>query len=364
MLQSGQNWDLFGYDVRQVFRHWRAAWREFLWGYDSPVKARLDEVLRVSTEQGVEYYHAGQRVASPEQALASGSSQVTQSCEAVLLPDAMVLSRQLKMPLAVESDLDMAMTLEVAANSPFPANDTGSGWRVISRDNNNITVQLAIVSLSATMAYLGQQYDSHDPKEREVWAGDANTVIVLSGFGEQKRLSRYNKRLIKVASTLGYCAVLLVVLFGAAAGVKYMQLEQLRSSSAEIQALASQAIQNRSDIVKANETIAAVNELMAQRPSPHYELARLSKLLGDDASLLQLSVHGTAMDVRGVADDAAVVVQQLTEEPAYAQVTAPQAITKYFNTGQEQFFLNILLAGASPLASQTPDENSSGAPRG
>jgi hypothetical protein len=52
------------------------------------------------------------------------------------------------------------------------------------------------------------------------------------------------------------------------------------------------------------------------------------------------------LNIRGVANDASVVVQQLTDQSAYTQVTSPQAITKYFNTGQEQFSLNIELAGS------------------
>jgi len=339
MLQSGQNWDLFGYDVRQLLRHWRSAWREFLWGYDSPVKARLDEVLRVHTERGIEYFHAGQRITP-----ASTSGEPGVECEAVLLPDARVLVRTLEMPLAVESDLDLVMALEVTANSPFPDNDTGSGWRLVSRGEKSLKVQLAIVSLSSAMSYMGREYDCHDPDAYEVWAHVDEAVIVLSGFGEQNRLRRYNKRLIRVASTVAYCGVLLVVIFGAAAGMKYLQLEKLRSLSSDVQARASEAIKMRTNIVVANETIAAVNALMAQRPNPHFELARLSHLLGDDASLLQLSVRGNAMDIRGVANDAAIVVQQLTRQPAYASVTAPQAITKYFSTGQEQFFLNIVLS--------------------
>ena len=340
MLQAGQNWDLFGYDVRQLLKHWRAAWREFLWGYDSPVKARLDEGLRVYSGDDLSYFHAGRRI---EEGATHREAHGEKDCEAVILPDSLVLGRMLVMPVAVENDLDLAMGLEVTANSPFPEADTGYGWTLVDRDDKNLRVQLAIVSLSSTMSYLGQQYNSHDAQAREVWAELGGRVIVLSGFGERKRLARYNKRLVKVASTIAYCALLLVVISATAAGMKYLELKQLRSLSTELRAQASGVIRMRSAIVNANETITAVNQLLAQRPSPHFEMARLSALLDDDASILQFSIQGTALDVRGVADDAAVVVQQLTDEPAYARVTAPQAITKYFNTGQEQFFLNIEL---------------------
>ena len=349
MAQAGQNWDLFGYDVRQLFKHWRSAWREFLWGYDSPVIARLDEAVKVHGEQGESYFHAGQCRTMPAD---NGGSEL--EVEAVLLPDSLVLSRVLQLPLAAESDLDMVMALEVTANSPFPDSDTGFGWKLSSRDEKSLHIQLAIVSLSSTMSYLGQQYDCHDAHSREVWAEAGNSMIVLSGFGEKKRLQRYNKRLVRVASTLAYCAALLVIIFGTAAGMKYLELQQMRSLSAEVKSQASNALQMRSAIVSANETITAVNALVLQRPNPHFEMVRLSEMLGDDVSLIQFTMQGKGLDIRGIADDAAVIVQQLTDEPAYASVTAPQAITKYFNTAQEQFFLNIELAGENSAGGEPP----------
>lgn len=338
MLQTGQNWDLFGYDVRQLYRQWRSAWREFLWGYDSPIKARLDEMLKVYSERGEEYFHAGKRV----ERLASA---VEPQCEAVLLPESLVLTKTLVMPVAVESDLALAMTYEVTANSPFPASDTGAGWKLVSRDDTQLRIQLVIVSLSSTMSYLGQQYDCHDAQAREVWADVDDSLIALSGFGEKKRHQRYKKRLLRVTASIAYCALVFVLILGTAAGAKYLELQQLRSLSDEITEQASDAIRMRTRILAANETIIAVNQMMSQLPNPHFEMARLSGLLGDGAYLVQFSMQGTNLAIRGVADDAAVVVQQLTDEPAYARVTAPQAITKYLNTGQEQFFLNIELAG-------------------
>ena len=338
MLQTGQNWDLFGYDVRQLLRQWRSAWREFLWGYDSPVKARLDEVLKVYSEQGEQYFHAGKRVGQ----LASSAEAL---CEAVLLPESLVLAKMLVMPVAVEGDLDLAMAIEVTANSPFPQSDTGAGWKLVSRDDTHIQIQLVIVSLSSTMSYLGQQYDCHDAQAREVWAEVGDSLIALSGFGEKKRHHRYNNRLARVAATIGYCVLVFVLILGAAAGSKYLELQQVQSLSSEIKEQAGAAIRMRNRILSANETIVAVNQMVSQLPSPHFEMARLSGLLGDDAYLVQFSMQGTKLAIRGVADDAAVVVQKLTDESAYARVTAPQAITNYLNTGKEQFFLNVELAG-------------------
>ena len=336
MLQNTQQWDLFGFDVRQLRKVWRSAWREFLWGYDSPVKARLDEVVTVHSENGVTFYHAGEQV-----------TESNAECEAILLPDPLVLAKTVQMPLAVESDLDMAMSMEVRANSPFPEDDTGYGWKIVARSGSHLQIQLAIVSLSSAMSYLGRQYDCHDVRAKEVWVKIGAAVIVLNGFGEKKRLTRYNKRLVRVASLLGCSLVLLTLIFGLAASVKYLELKQYQEMSANIGRQAKKASRMRVSLVTANETISVVNAYVAEHPNPRQVLAKLTSLLGDDASLVNFSLKGRQLKFLGRAKNAAAVIQQLTNEPSFAAVTAPTAITKV--RAVEQFSLNIELVGDFPL---------------
>jgi general secretion pathway protein L len=333
MSVQGQNWELFGYDMRRIGGHWQAAWRDFLWGYDSPVKARLDEVVRLESEQGVGYFHAGSPV-----------SMSDAECDAYLLPDEVVLTRTLKLPVAAEADINAVMAFEVSANSPFPESDTGYGWKIDQRGEEFLQVQLAIVSLSATMAYLGKTYDCHDAQAREVWAKIGDSVVVLGGFGEQKRLGRYNRRLVRVATALGVSVLLLVLISALAAGFKYLEWDKLQALSAEVQVAAEKPSRMRTALLSANETIAGANVVNSQYPGPHHALAQLTDLLGDDVSLEFLSMTGRQIKVRGLAKNAAAVIQQLTEESSYASVKSPQAITKQGTGGMERFFLDITLA--------------------
>ena len=124
MLDSGQNWELFGYDMRNLGRHWLAAWR----GETARVLDLRDGEERLT-------YHAGKPVAGAETA-----------CQAVLLPDDLVLSRRLDVPAAAEADLEQVIALEVTASSPFSPDDTSRGWCVVDRDEARLQVLLAIAS--------------------------------------------------------------------------------------------------------------------------------------------------------------------------------------------------------------------------
>ena len=330
MLDKGQNWELFGYDMRHVGRYWTAAWRDMLWAHDSPVRKRLDEVVALDTGDGSTCYQAG----------AVCARQADAACAAILLPDDQVLCKQIAVPVQAESELDSMLELEVRASSPFSAADTCWGWAVLGRDESGIRVALAIVSASATMAFLGRKYDVHDSRAREVWAEVAGTMVVLRGFGEGLREQRYRRRLLQCAGLLGVIAALLLAMAGAAALFKGAELQRMEEMLAATTREAAGASQLKTLLAVANETIAAANEVVVRYPNPHTELARLTKLLGDETYVSSFSMAGPDIRLRGRAADAALVMQQLTDEPGYVEVQAPQAFSRVAD-GQEQFSLNI-----------------------
>lgn len=334
MLESGQSWELFGYDTRNLGRHLTAAFRDFVWSYDSPLRERFDEVVCLRDGEAESYFHAGKAcVPAPS------------VCDAVLLPDDLALARQLRLPLAAEAELEAAIDLEASASSPFSASDTGVGWQVVSRDEHFLYVQLVIVSLSAAMTYISQHYGSHDAQAQEVWAAAGDRLVVVRGFGETQREKLYRKRLVRVVSMIGIAALLLLVIVVAGAGIKKWELGRLSALEEATRQESAEAMRLRTVLGEANETIGAVNEVAVQYPNPHLELARLTALLEDSAYIERLAIDGSEMDLRGKAVNAAQVMELLTEQDFYSVVTAGSPIRKLPNTDREQFHLKIQRAG-------------------
>jgi hypothetical protein len=337
MSDNVQHWELFGYDIRQVGGYWRAAWREFLWGAHSPVMERLDEPVRVHGSDAGQFFFAGKPI--PD----AGAREV--NCEAVILLEEHVLQKTLSLPAAAEADLDAVMALEIAAHNPFPHGDTASGWTVTDRTDDRLSVGLAIASTSAVMSYLARQYDCQDPGAYEIWARVGSAFVVLRGFGESRRQGHYRQRLAKMAALLGLCALLVVGIAGTYAAARYLELQQYREISALVQREAGAATSARESLLVAGETVTAMNEYVTRYPNPQVELARLTRLLGDDASIVRFEMEGRELRLQGRARDGASVVQELTREPAYRKVSSPQAISKMGNSGYEEFHLDITLAG-------------------
>lgn len=336
MLDRSQQWHLFGYDMRRIGQHWQVAWAEFLWGDRSPVRARLDDIVRVDDGAGSRCYHAGVPVAADDA-----------TCQAVILPDSLVLVRALTLPRAAEDELQSVMQLEVAANSPFPVSDTAAGWSLVERTERALQVELAIVSRSAAMRYLGQHYDIHDVQAREIWALAGEHPIVLRGFGEGGRLARYQRRLLRIATLLGGGLLLLLLILALAAGGKYLELQQYEALAGRVEREAAEVTRQRESLSAANQTIIAVNDYLREHPDPHTLLARLTRLLGDEAYVAQFTLRGRDLRLRGRAQDGAGVVQELTRQPEFEEV-ADQGIAAVGNTGMEQFNVNIRLREVAP----------------
>ena len=110
MALDSQQWMLFGYDVRDTGRLWRAAWRDFLWADDSPVRARLDDIVTLYAGASVRSFQGGHEVAHDPVEL-----------KAVALSEELVLERTLELPAAALANLDAVVAMEVSASSPFSA---------------------------------------------------------------------------------------------------------------------------------------------------------------------------------------------------------------------------------------------------
>ena len=87
-----------------------AAWRDALFGDDSPIRKLLDSEVTLRRSDGESTtYQAGRE-----------STGGTAEHEALAIPEHLVLSRSLTLPSIAEADLEAALQLEIAACSPFP----------------------------------------------------------------------------------------------------------------------------------------------------------------------------------------------------------------------------------------------------
>lgn len=342
MALAGHHWTLFGYDLRTLPALWITSWREVLWSQDAPLRHWLDESVKVT-----EPWADSQNPPSIHLVGRHSGSQAS-IAHAQLLPDSMVLVCWLNIPERAEVHLSSALALEVRARSPFPADDTSFGWRIHGRANGMLHVSLAIVSRSAVLVYLERFLSEDQLHSTEVWVRVDNLYLVVEGFGEKLRHTRYARHLKRLLGWCGYVFLISILLLAVLVGLRAVQLEHYQQQMESAQRGSSEAVRLRNDLVKNNERAEEITRQVYLGGNPYDELLTLTYLLDDAIWLNSFEFRGDTLRVDGMADNAARLMQTLSTQQRYADVRAPSAIRLDPRTGQERFVLDITLARPEP----------------
>lgn len=333
-MGTQNQYTVIGHDVRDLGRLWLAAWRDLIWGDDSPLRISLEEPVVVEMPTGeTQCFQGGLKCATTDTVFT-----------ALAIPDDLVLARQLTLPTLPVADLDAAIALEVSACSPFAPNDTVVGKRVIPTESG-YRVAVAIASRAAIIRHLAAKEDDNVSGSCELWAPCGDDWLVLQGFGESVRQQAYWRRLLRVSGFVMGSLALCLSLLGALTLLNNGQLSRLEALQIEVGAASKTAILSRDELANINATIAELNSLTYALPSPSVELATLSALLPDSAYITQFSQDGRNIRIQGRAKEAATLQKLLTENSHYASVSAPQAIRQVGREGLEQFSLDLELEG-------------------
>lgn len=330
-MANNSQWVLFGYDLRGLWQSFAGAWREVFLDYGSGIRLALDEPVTVHPLDGAEPF-------------AVGIAAKTVRARAILVPEAQVLTRQLTLPRLSENNLESIVRAEVTASSPFPAEDTAWGWRLVQRSGDTITVALAVISKSALANYLHDRDPELSLDTYEIWAEVASTYVVIEGFGESERNRRYRRRLQQFTGLIALTLLCLLALAAVPGVYKAQELEKLESAYEEINSLARQAVAARADLARQNELLVQLNTLTQATTNPVFALDTITRLLGDDVWINRYVQQGNVVELDGNATNAAELMQQLSDSALFESVEARSGFRRLGNSGLERFQLELTFA--------------------
>ncbi len=314
--------------LRTLVRAWRLGWEEarqwpaFAW--TSPA-----EPVRVVLPDGSETVRLGpDAVPAPEGA--------TPRAVAVVLPDDLVLVRELSLPRLTAGELREALALDLATASPFAPEDTVWGWRSRIADGR-LAVRLALASRAHVADRLAQEGHRLGGAEPEVWA-DAEAPVVLGGYGEPARLGRLARERTRIAGAAAIAALLVLAL----AATPLLQAEQ---RLARLEAEVAELVAVHDALLRRGERARALRTELAARADPLRLFETLSVALPDDAWLTRLELDGRQVRMAGQASDAARLMDKLGARPAeFREMRAPAPISRDPGADTDSFALEFVLA--------------------
>ena len=277
-----------------------------------------------------------------------GASPAT-AARAFRLPAARVLERQLALPPLTGADLDQAVRLEVAAATPFGAEQTVFGHTVRGASATVTQVDIAITSRQQIeQALRAAGFDPADPPE--VWAvpafaapGQPMRPIVLRGFGEAQRQRQVRRGLVQRLALLGLLLALLAALFVTPTALVRARAQQAQRAFAALQQQAAPQLAQREALMQQLVRVQAIDQLLGQQLALPPVLGLLTRTLPDGAWLTSLRVEGSKLVINGQADDAAALVQALAAEPGAHDVRLASPATRGAGAAKETFIIELHL---------------------
>lgn len=323
-----------------VGRRFARAWRRFVQGWSDatawPAFAwlRPDEPVRVVHPDGTSEGRLG---ATTRRANAERARSV-----AFVLPEDIVLTRDLDLPDIPARELATAIALHAEEASPFAPQDTAWGWQATTLDDGRISVRMALASRAQVAAYIAAAGHSQ-ASQPEIWA-DGGSPVVLQGFGEAARRQRVTRQ----RRLIGAVAVLLVALLAALAWTPVaIQQERAADARARLARLAGETettINRRDEVVGAAARIDALRTRIEAGADVVALLDTVTRLLPDSAYLTRMEVEGRQARITGFAQNATHLIETLGRHADLSEVRTPTAIARN-RDGSESFSVEFRFDG-------------------
>ena len=337
--EQNSPYNLFGVDLSQYAAKAVLGWQQLLWGEDVGLKSRFCPPVRllnadVSAVSGL----------AAQQPVASANDK---ECLGWLLPDAEVLIREFTLPITAEIFLREAVVSTVHAHSPFEFAETCYGYCIAGRDKTQLTVRVAMVlrntasdQLSAARVHL-----QSDGEPIELWVDDGDVAILIEGFGEHSRVSRYHRNLREFGlRSLASLVGILLILTLPALWVN-QHARQLQDLRAQTQARVGTVVATRGELVRSQEMIAAAESLLEPYVDYGPWLHAVASVTPDQVYFNRIGIDGRTLTVSGLAENAADFQSVLAESDWFDDLVAPSAFTRDERARRERFTLSMKLVG-------------------
>jgi len=330
--------NLFGLDLSKFWDSALLALRQLLYGDEAGVYARFFPHVQIHSQDDFEPqgFGVGQQSASEIAPL---------SVDAVILPDDLVLIWEERLPSTAEAHLEQALTHVVASQTPFNAEETVWGWRMYSRDDQYLSVRVAITSRDGVRDFVSEVSSklSAASGKYEVWAMADGRPIILQGFDEDIRRRAYHKKLIDICGVAALTVIFISLLLYLPSTWLSIKATQLETLLAETETRVSEVSKVRSDLVEAQAALSQVGSFFDDSYHYHDWLNAIAATTPDSVYFYRLGFKGGKLTVSGFADNAADYQGRLASSGLVSELLAPTAFAFDSRVDRERFSLVMSL---------------------
>jgi general secretion pathway protein L len=250
------------------------------------------------------------------------------------------LRKVLDLPLAAREDLEQMLRLEMDRLTPFRADEVYFAHRVLGSDAQarRLSVELQLAPRrEVERALESAQSIGVVPATVQLAAGglDAPLNLLAGESGQRAREGRLNRALALLALALAIAAVAIPLQRQRAT---LAELEA-QVTAARAQAEESLALRERLDrLTKSAEFLVADK---TRQPMVVAVLAELTRLVPDQAYIIQLGLHDGMVELHGYARTASDLIGVLEQSPLFRTPQFRSPVTQDPRSGTERFHFSV-----------------------
>lgn len=259
----------------------------------------------------------------------------------LLFERAGVLAKDLKLPLAAESNLAQVLSFEMDRQTPFRASQVYFDWKVLER--GGVPAQLHLRLFVMPRAEVDQAVTALSNRGLTL-AGvdirDGDRTLGLNLLPVEQRVRTVNPRTRFNLALAGACVLLLAVVMAQSLYLRAHQVEELENAIAEVQDEARDVARIRKQIEDASEAAGFLASRRAESPLAIELLADVTRILPDDTFLERLVISKTSVQIQGKSRNAQQLIE-LVNRSDYLESAAFRGSTRLdARSGLEIFEIN------------------------
>ena len=272
--------------------------------------------------------------------------------DAIEIPEAIVLRRELSLPQLTEDQTADAVALEAKAVSPFAPDDMVWGYRTcVGRDERKV-VELVLASRKQIVRTVEAQSAMLKPgRSAEAWVmtGEASPEpIVIGGFGELQRL-RHLRHLRRIC--IGLLALTMVMCIAIAVtptAQLWLRGKEAASQMEQLKRRVAPVVSEREAFILSINRLGTLSDVLSARIDPLRVMDIVTKVLPDDTSVQIMQVQGAKVTINGLTASAAALMQQLSNQPGLHDVKAPTGASRPQGAQRENYVIEFTLVEPKP----------------
>ena len=274
----------------------------------------------------------------------------------LMLESSAVLRKEVRLPLAAESNLRQVLRFEMDRQTPFRADDVYFDWRVLGHDKEAGQVRIELVvapramidTTCQTLAARGLGVSSVDVIED-------NRSLGLNLLPPDRRIKVINQR-VRVNQVLGVSAVVLLALVMILS--LYLRAHQVSELELAIEDVRAEALRVQRIRDQINDTAESAGFLAQRRmasPMTVDVLADVTQTLPDDTYLDRLVVGQNTVQMQGKSRNAQQLIEQVNGSGLMGAAAFRGSTRLDARTGLEVFEINANIKPQGPQAEANPE---------